>query len=125
MEGPVRHEPSHRRSTTLLVLVLAFAGAASLAIAREPRTHRSDPASETASSPLTLADVTRLIEEGVGSAVIVRQVRRNGIGFEPTVDALVRLRRVGADDAVLETVMDCGDEAAGESGAMEPDRFRI
>jgi hypothetical protein len=88
------------------------------AVRATPRAGTNAPSSGAAlSAPdaLSLTDLTRLVREGVGAPVVVRQIRRLGVDFEPTVEALLRLRRAGAPDEILDAVLDATESSAGAS----------
>jgi hypothetical protein len=65
--------------------------------------------------PLTLEDVLHLLEAGVGTPVVMRQIDATDSRFDLGVDDLVRLKRAGADDILLEALL-------SRSAAPEPAR---
>ncbi len=63
--------------------------------------------------PLTKSDLTRIVVGTTyGPEEVVRIVRRSCLSFDPTERDLEDLRRLGAEEAVLEAVRDCATRPA-------------
>ena len=87
------------------------------ATSRPASSSPSRPAKPANMDALSLGDVTRLLREGVGGSIVIRQIRRYGVDFEPTVEAILRLRRAGATDDVLDAVLDAAEGRQPARGA--------
>lgn len=58
-----------------------------------------------AAQTMTAQDVVRLKEEGIGEAVIMAQIEATGTRFHLTTDEIVSLKRAGASDDLLMTMI--------------------
>ena len=70
--------------------------------------------------PLALEDLMLLAKVDIGAGILVRQIRARGIAFLPSVENLIRLRRAGAGDPVLEAVLDAAERGSSDHGEAAP-----
>ena len=63
-----------------------------------------------ASEPLSLDDLVRLVEGGVGTSIVQHKVRRSGLGFDFDVEAILALRSAGADDSLIRFLIDARNQ---------------
>ena len=113
-----------KRFAALLLAVPVVFLLEGTSMAASVRSHpRTLHASEIIQPPLMLEDVLDLLGEGVSSNLIAREVRGSGTSFRPTVDILLKLKRAGADDSVLEAIMDANESPMrGEENPPPRDR---
>ena len=76
----------------------------------------SVPSALPAGEPLSLDDVLRLLQAGVGPSVVRYKLESSGADFEPDVEAMLALRNVGADDAFIRFLIDL-EEPSGPQAA--------
>ncbi len=97
--------PTHGTPAVLVITLLVTMGIAAPAGAAEP---------------LELVDIVRLLEAGIGADLVLMQIQRTDTFLDLGVDDLIALRGAGADDALMATLMDQNDAAAGATVASSP-----
>src|ERR1700730_5408982 len=55
-------------------------------------------------SPLSEQDITKLLKMGASAAAIAAVVEQYGVNFEASKETLNRLKQLGAQDTLLETI---------------------
>ncbi len=62
-------------------------------------------------TPLSEADLTKLVELQVGDDAVIARVGRSGVAFPIDAAALERLRKAGASESILAVVREAGQPA--------------
>ena len=78
---------------------------------------------DAADDALTNEDIVKLVEAGLGRAVIVVKIEESATAFDTSVDALVGLSKSGVDDEVVAAMVKAA-QASSRSAAATPARKR-
>lgn len=95
-----------RLSRSLCIGVAIFA---LLAVYAQGQTHSKSavaPEKTAAASGLAIDDVIKMSKAGLGDAIIVQQIRKNGQAFDLTPDQLIQLKTAAVSDRVITAMMD-------------------
>src|ERR1022692_2809188 len=100
---------------TLLIggaITAAPAGAQS----RDSGARESQGPSGTLPAPtLTVEDIGRLVQAGISEDLIIAKLRKNGKAFDLSTDELLRLKKAGVSDRILNVMMDPGQPAPAQA----------
>lgn len=90
----------------------AIAGAPVRAQSADPGAHGSQGTSGTQPAPsLTVDDICRLVQAGISEDLIIAKLRKNGKAFDLSTDELLKLKKAGVTDRILNVMMDPGQPA--------------
>ena len=71
-------------------------------------------------SSVSFDDVVKMLEAKIGESIILRQVASSGVGFGVGVNEILALRKAGASDHLIESLMEWTTEAPAPAGKVEP-----
>ncbi|HEV2378956.1 MAG TPA: hypothetical protein VG206_04075 [Terriglobia bacterium] len=81
----------------------------------------------SAGAALTNADVLKMIAAKLGDAIVISKIKSSRCNFDTSTDALIKLKRDGVSDPVIQAMTECGAPGAlatvpahpaGASGAL-------
>ena len=99
-----------------LVISGAITAAPAGAQSRDSGAHESQGSSGTLPAPtLTVEDIGRLVQAGISEDLIIAKLRKNGKAFDLSTDELLRLKKAGVSDRILNVMMDPGQPAPAQA----------
>jgi len=78
------------------------------------------PGPANPSQGLTNAEIIKMVQVKLGDAVIIAKIKSSVCAFDTSADGLVRLKQAGASDAVLQAMIDAGNQPTGPPPASPP-----
>jgi hypothetical protein len=67
--------------------------------------HASDPAEQQQAKSLTVGDVVKMFQNGIGDDVIIAKLNKEGKAFDLSADDLIELKKAGVSNSVLKAMM--------------------
>jgi hypothetical protein len=99
-----------------LVISGAITAAPAGAQSRDSGARESQGPSGTLPAPtLTVEDIGRLVQAGISEDLIIAKLRKNGKAFDLSTDELLRLKKAGVSDRILNVMMDPGQPAPAQA----------
>jgi len=81
---------------------------------------QTSPAPQPNGKSLTVADVAKLLESGIGEDIVIAKVKQEGKAFDLSTDDLIELKKAGATSAVLKAMMSPTPNLASGQSAGSP-----
>jgi hypothetical protein len=102
----------------MLTLVISGAITAALAGAQSHDSGARESQGQSGTQPaptLTVEDIGRLVQAGISEDLIIAKLRKNGKAFDLSTDELLRLKKAGVSDRILNVMMDPGQPAPAQA----------